>query len=94
MLTIRQKVKIAWKILFLTKENIEMDEIIGGYKVCDMIKSGIDCDNAYNSRTGCENNAEYCLSRTHLLIETVTDDHVHLCTSCARESLGKTHEFR
>lgn len=94
MLTIRQKVKIALKILFLTKENIEMDEIIGGYKVCDTIKPGIDCDNLYDSKPRCKNKAKVCLSRTHFKIEITHNDHVHVCNSCVKELLGKTHEFR
>ena len=94
MLTIKQKINIALKILLSKTDNINIDEVINGYKVIDHIKKGVACDNAIAVRTGCENNAEYCLSRTHLKIETINDDHVHVCKSCCEKLLGKIHSFR
>ena len=94
MLTIKQKIKITLKILLTKTNNISIDEVIGGYEVIDHIKKGVACDNSFLARIDCENNAEYCLSRTHLKIEVTKDDHAHVCRSCSEKLLDKTYDFR
>jgi len=65
-----------------------------GYKIIDELKPNQPCDNNLDFRTGCKNEGKYCLSRTRLTIKLEREDHVHVCESCSKELLGKTHEFR
>jgi len=95
-ISMKNKMRIIWKIL-LSKRNsidIEIDDCMEGYKIIDKIKPDVRCDNFYGFRTGCENDAKYCLSRTYLSINLEREDHIHVCESCAKKLLGKTHEFR
>lgn len=98
MISWKNKLKIIWKILLLKRNSIdiEIDELIEGYKVVDEIKSHVSCDNGYGVRTNCTNDAKHCLSRTllHIEVKLCTADHVHVCESCTNELLGKEHDFR
>ena len=98
MLSWKNKLKIIWKILLLKRNSIdiEIDELIEGYKIVDKIKSYVACDNRYLFRTYCTNDAKHCLSRTflHIEVKLCADDHVHVCESCTNELLGKEHDFR
>ena len=98
MISWKNKMKIIWKILFLKKNSydIEIDECLNGYKIVGELSPNISCDNHFDFRTECKNNAKHCLSRTFLHIEVnlCTDDHVHVCESCTNELLDKTHDFR
>lgn len=94
MVSIKNRIKLVWHVLFAKKYNMNIDKIIEGYIVCDTIREGTQCDNFLSHRTGCKNDAKVCLSRGHLKIEIAHDDHVHLCDSCAKKLLGETHEFR
>ena len=97
MISWKNKMKIIWKILFLKRNSIdiEINELIEGYKVVDGLNPS-PCDNHWAHKTGCINQGKHCLSRTFLHIEVNlrTDDHVHVCKSCTNELLGKTHDFR
>lgn len=94
MVSIKNRIKLALHILFEKEDNICIDKVIEGYEVWDTIKEDVVCDNFWPPRTGCDNDANSCLSRTHLKIEVTHDDHVHVCESCSKELLGKKHEFR
>lgn len=98
MLSMKNKMKIILKILFMKKDSIDIDisELVSGYKIIDNIKDNVSCDNHFNFRTNCKNNSKYCLSRTFLRIKISlnTNDHVHLCESCSYKLLDKTHDFR
>lgn len=95
MVSWKNKMKIIWKILFLKgdKVDIETNECIDGYKVIDTLRPN-PCDNHW--KTGCLKQGEYCLSRTFLKINVSLEceDHVHVCESCAKKLLAKTHDFR
>lgn len=97
MINWKNKMKIIWKILLLKRNSIdiEINECIEGYKIIDELNPSL-CDNHFDFRTGCTNDAEHCLSRTllHIEVKLSTADHVHVCESCANKLLGETHDFR
>lgn len=98
MISWKNKMKIIWKILLLKRDSIdiEINELIEGYKVVDELKSWQPCDNHWGYKTGCKNEGIHCLSRTflHIKVNLCNDDHVHVCESCSNELLDKTHDFR
>lgn len=47
------------------------------------------CDNSWEHRCGCKNQAVICMTRTRAELKFEKDDHEHLCLECANKIKGK-----
>ena len=94
MIGIVRRLKMAFDVFRLK----EFEVVIEPYKEVDKLKSGLKCgltcDNHFDWKTGCKNNAAICMSRGIATFVIEHEDHAHVCNDCKKVLEGTTDDFR